>query len=318
MRGQSHVAKTKFAFSLNMTTHSICRSPQTALAFVSRLEATKSSNFETFLSHIDNCDMLSLRPTALDLISLTDPHTKTSAVRALPESLANLSLNSAQVLLEPAGVPGRPARPVLLPAREMPQRSVGTPEGHAGLIHSLVHIECNAVDLALDVIWRFAGMPPAFYGDWLRVAREEALHFQLLVEHLHSLGHAYGDFEAHDGLWHMAYKTRGDLLARMAIVPRTLEARGLDASPAVQSKLVSVGDHRAGAILEIILRDEIGHVAVGNHWYRWLCSQQGLEPISHYQELAKQYAPPKLRGPFNLPARRAAGFVDAELELLGR
>jgi uncharacterized ferritin-like protein (DUF455 family) len=265
----------------------------------------------------------SLRRTALDLILLCDPQAKARAVRALPDSLdalnlAGWTLDVDEVLDEPAGVPGRPARPVLLPAREVPQRSVGTPEGRAGLIHSLVHIECNAVDLALDVLWRFAGMPPAFYGDWLRVAREEALHFQLLLEHLHSLGQAYGDFEAHEGLWHMAHKTRGDLLARMAIVPRTLEARGLDASPAVQRKLVSVGDHRAGAILDIILRDEIGHVAVGNQWFRWLCSQQGLEPISHYQHLAELHAPPKLRGPFNLPARRAAGFVEAELELLGR
>ena len=264
----------------------------------------------------------SLRRTALELILLCDPQAKARAVRALPDSLdalnlAGWTLDMDEVLAEPAGVPGRPARPMLLPAREVPQRSVGTPEGRAGLIHSLVHIECNAVDLALDVLWRFAGMPPAFYGDWLCVAREEALHFQLLIEHLHSLGHAYGDFEAHEGLWHMAHKTRGDLLARMAIVPRTLEARGLDASPAVQRKLVSVGDHRAGAILDIILRDEIGHVAVGNHWYRWLCSQQGLEPIGHYQHLAELYAPPKLRGPFNLPARRAAGFVEAELNLLG-
>jgi uncharacterized ferritin-like protein (DUF455 family) len=265
----------------------------------------------------------SLRRTALELILLCDPQAKARAVRALPDSLealhlAGWTLETDELMDEPAGVPGRAARPVLLPAREVPQRSVGSLEGRAALIHSLVHIECNAVDLALDVIWRFAGMPPAFYGDWLRVAREEALHFQLLVEHLHSLGHAYGDFEAHDGLWHMAHQTRGDLLARMAIVPRTLEARGLDASPAVQRKLVSVGDQRAGAILEIILRDEIGHVAVGNHWYRWLCSQQGLEPISHYQHLAELYAAPKLRGPFNLPARRAAGFVEAELDLLGR
>jgi uncharacterized ferritin-like protein (DUF455 family) len=260
--------------------------------------------------------MLSLRPTALDLISLTDPHTKAHAVRALPNNLVDLSLDSAQVLHEPADVPGRPARPLLLPAREVPQRSVGTPEGHAGLIHSLVHIECNAVDLALDVIWRFTGMPPAFYADWLRVAQEEALHFQLLVEHLHSLGHAYGDFAAHDGLWHMAHKTRGDLLARMAIVPRTLEARGLDASPAVQRKLVSVGDHRAGAILDIILRDEVGHVAIGNHWYRWLCAQRGLDPEALYPRLVAQYDAPHLKPPFNDASRLQAGFSAQELAAL--
>lgn len=264
-----------------------------------------------------------LRRTALDLIRMTDPHAKASAVRELPASLQDCAqlgwrLDTGSNLPEPPGVPGRAQRPVLLPARDVPQRSVGTPEGRAGLIHSLVHIECNAVDLALDVIWRFAGMPPAFYADWLRVAQEEALHFQLLAQHLQSLGHAYGDFAAHEGLWHMAHKTRGDLLARMAIVPRTLEARGLDASPAVRRKLVSVGDHRAGEILDIILRDEIGHVAIGNHWFRWLCAQRGLEPVAQFEHLAKLHAAPRLKGPFNLPARRAAGFDEAELELLQR
>ncbi len=264
-----------------------------------------------------------LRRTALDLIRLTDPHAKARAVRALPlapEALreAGWTLGQDQALVEPEGVPGRAERPLLLPAREVPQRSVGTPEGHAGLIHSLAHIECNAVDLALDAIWRFPGMPAGFYTDWWRVAHEEALHFELLAEHLHRLGHAYGDFTAHEGLWHMANKTRDDVLARMAIVPRTLEARGLDASPAVQRKLVSVGDHRGGEILDTILRDEIGHVAIGNHWFRWLCQQRGLEPVAHYEALALQYGAPRLKGPFNLPARRAAGFEDAELALLGR
>ena len=263
----------------------------------------------------------SLRHTALELILLPDPHAKARAVQALPPSLdamqeAGWILDTEEHIPEPAGVPGRAPRPRLLPAREVPQRSVGTPEGRAGLIHSLVHIECNAVDLALDALWRFAAMPPTFYGDWLKVAREEALHFELLAEHLQTLGHAYGDFDAHEGLWHMAHKTRGDLLARMAIVPRTLAPRGLDAAPAVQRKLVSVGDHRAGAILDIILHDEIGHVAIGNHWFRWLCKQQGLDPLEHYQRLAELYGAPRLKGPFNLPARRAAGFDEAELALL--
>ncbi len=267
--------------------------------------------------------MPSLRRTALDLIRLTDPHAKARAVRELPATLDALQaqgwlLDDRESIAEPPGVPGRPARPLLRPAREMPAYSVGTPEGRAGLIHSLVHIECNAVDLALDAIWRFAGMPAAFYGDWLRVAHEEALHFQLLAEHLHSLGWAYGDFPAHDGLWFMASKTRGDLLARMAIVPRTLEARGLDASPAVRRKLLGAGDVKGAEILTLILRDEIGHVAIGNHWFRWLCAQRGLDALAHWQTLARDYGAPRLNGPFNLEARRAAGFDDAELALLGR
>lgn len=267
--------------------------------------------------------MRSLRPTALDLIRLSDPHAKAGAVRQLPADLQALqadgwTLETDEDLAEPPGVPGRAQRPPLLAAREIPHPSLATAEGRAALIHSLVHIECNAVDLALDAIWRFAGMPAQFYVDWLRVAREEALHFQMLAEHLHSLGWHYGDFPAHEGLWFMAHKTREDLLARMAIVPRTLEARGLDASPAVRRKLIGAGDLRAGAILEIILRDEIGHVAIGNHWYRWLCEQRGLDPVSHYPVLAQAHGAPRLNGPFNWDARRAAGFEEAELALLGR
>jgi uncharacterized ferritin-like protein (DUF455 family) len=147
------------------------------------------------------------------------------------------------------------------------------------------------------------------------VAKEEALHFELLRDHLHTLGFAYGDFPAHQALWDMAQKTQHDLLARLAIVPRTLEARGLDASPPIRAKLVAAGDHRAGAILDIILRDEIGHVAIGNHWYRQQCAERGLDPLSTYAELAERYRAPRLRGPFNLEARRAAGFSDEEMAL---
>jgi uncharacterized ferritin-like protein (DUF455 family) len=178
------------------------------------------------------------------------------------------------------------------------------------------HIEFNAINLALDICWRFAGMPEAFYRDWLRIAQEEAKHFTLLREHLLSLGFDYGDFDAHNALWDMAERTKHDLLARIALVPRTLEARGLDASPAVKRKLVGAGDHRAGEILDVILNDEIGHVAAGNRWYRFVCEQRGLDPIATYAELATRYQAPKLRAPFNLEARRAAGFDEAELAAL--
>jgi uncharacterized ferritin-like protein (DUF455 family) len=221
-------------------------------------------------------------------------------------------------LAEPAGVPGRPARPELRHPSEMKNRAVGSIEGRAALLHALAHIESNAIDLALDIVWRFEGMPEAFYQDWLQVAREEALHFELLHAHLRELGFAYGDFPAHTGLWDMADKTSGDLLARLALVPRTLEARGLDASPAIRHKLISVGDKRGGEIIDIILRDEIGHVAVGNRWYRHLCLQGALDPVHTYAVLALRYGAPTLKGPFNLEARRAAGFDEAELALLGR
>ena len=174
---------------------------------------------------------------------------------------------------EPSGLPGRPDRPELVEPRKLGRRSMQSPEGRAVLLHALAHIEFNAINLALDAVWRFGGMPAAFYTDWLKVAAEEAHHFSLLVARLAEFGHAYGDFPAHDGLWDMCERTRGDVLARMALVPRTLEARGLDASPPIRARLQQAGDHASAAILDVILRDEIGHVLIGNRWFRHLCEQ---------------------------------------------
>lgn len=213
-------------------------------------------------------------------------------------------------------LPGRESKPVLVAPDALPRRGLQKVEGRAALLHSLAHIEMNAVNLALDVVWRFAGLPEAFYLDWMQVAGEEALHFGLLASHLADLGFQYGDFPAHDGLWSMAERTRHDLLARLALVPRTLEARGLDASPAIRSRLAQAGDHRAAAILDRILSDEIGHVGIGNYWYGWLCAERTVDPIDTYRELAQLHSAPRLRGPFNLDARRAAGFTEAELEAL--
>lgn len=216
------------------------------------------------------------------------------------------------------GIPGRPAEPRLVSPRELEHRAVTTVAGRAALLHALTHIEFNAINLALDALWRFDGLPSAYYDDWLLVAAEEAYHFSLLAEHLTTLGdeYHYGCFPAHDGLWVMARKTAGDWLARLALVPRTLEARGLDASPPIRAKLASAGDKAGAAILDIILRDEIGHVAIGNRWYRWGCERAGCEPVETYARLAAQYGAPRLRGPFNLEARRAAGFDDDELAAL--
>jgi uncharacterized ferritin-like protein (DUF455 family) len=195
----------------------------------------------------------------------------------------------------------------------LPRRSVHTPEGHAALLHAVAHIEFNAINLALDAVWRFSGLPEAFYRQWLQVAAEEALHFTLLTDHLATLGRAYGDFDAHDGLWTMARKTAHDPLARMALVPRTLEARGLDATPPMQDKLRAAGDTAAVEILDIILRDEIGHVAVGNRWFAWLCARDGVEPLATFERLRQDHGAPRLKPPFNLAARRRAGFTPEEL-----
>ncbi len=257
--------------------------------------------------------MSSLRESTLAPLLERDALEKVRLALALD---ASQPVDAAARLVEPAGIPGRPARPVLVTHKGLTHGSLRTVEGRAALIHSIAHIELNAVDLAVDVCWRFDGMPEQFYRDWVAIAKEEALHFTLLREHLVSMGFDYGSFDAHNALWEMAERTKHDILARIALVPRTLEARGLDASPAVKRKLVGAGDHRAGEILDLILRDEIGHVACGNRWYRYLCQQRGLDPVSTYAELAAKYEAPKLRAPFNLEARRLAGFDEAELTAL--
>jgi uncharacterized ferritin-like protein (DUF455 family) len=256
----------------------------------------------------------SLRPQALALLQLCLTQDKVAALRELNAS--DWVIDSLIHLDEPANLPGRPQRPELVHPSELKNRAVGTLEGRACLIHALAHIEANAINLALDIIWRFSGMPDNFYFEWWQVVQEEALHFELLESHLRSLGYAYGDFPAHDGLWDMAERTQSDLLARLALVPCTLEARGLDVTPAIRNKLVSVGDQRGAQILDVILRDEIGHVAAGNRWYRLLCLQRGLDPLVTYANLAHQHHAPVLKGPFNLVARRAAGFDEAELAAL--
>ncbi|MEO6353374.1 MAG: ferritin-like domain-containing protein [Burkholderiaceae bacterium] len=263
-----------------------------------------------------------LRAAALYWLCEPDPACKVAGVTslALAWQAGAITLDAPATLTTlttERTIPGQPARPELVAPRDVKRRTMQTPEGRAILIHALAHIEFNAINLALDVIWRFPDMPVAYYADWLQVAGEEALHFSLLAGHLHTLGYAYGDFPAHNSLWEMAAKTAHDVLARIALVPRTMEARGLDAAPPVRAKLAQAGDMAAAGILDIILRDEIGHVGIGNRWYDWLCRQRDLEPVATYARLAQEYAAPLQRGPFNLEARRAAGFSEPELAALG-
>lgn len=256
-----------------------------------------------------------LRTLALQCLCEADVAAKVAAVEAMAAAWDNggMTLVADAVLSAVAAIPGRPLLPALVPPREVKHRSMATVEGRAAMIHALAHIEFNAINLALDAIWRFAGMPPGYYADWLKVAREEAYHFSLLARHLQTLGYSYGDFSAHNSLWELTEKTSGDIVARMALVPRMMEARGLDASPRTRAKLAQAGDEQAAAIIDIILRDEIGHVAIGNRWYGWLCQRRQLEPLAAFAALAVQYKAPILRGPFNLEARRAAGFSEQEL-----
>ena len=263
---------------------------------------------------------MELRTEAFSVLRMCDPVEKAAAAQALYQSVQTerFDLDMDTTPSEVTGVPGRPEKPLLLGTLQVTQRSPFTPQGRAALLHAVAHIEMNAINLAADAAWRFAGMPHQYYIDWIKVAAEEGYHFTLLREHLESLGYQYGDFDAHDGLWTMAERTKDDVLARMALVPRTLEARGLDASPPLQAKLARAGDAGAVAILDIILRDEVGHVRIGNHWYRHLCRKRGIDPVAHYPALVKRYDAPKVRPPLNIPARQAAGFTPEELAYLQR
>ena len=216
----------------------------------------------------------------------------------------------------PADMPGRPVRPLLVAPRHLAQRGLDQPEGRAALVHAVAHIELNAINLAWDAVQRFPAMPEEFAHDWARVADDEARHFTLLLGRLLALGYDYGDFPAHDGLWSMARATAGDVLARMALVPRVLEARGLDVTPGMIDRLEGAGDAETAACLGIILREEVGHVALGSRWFRWLCEQRGLAPRETYFRLLAEHMGGRIRCPLNHPARLAAGFDEAELARL--
>lgn len=263
--------------------------------------------------------MLEMREASLYCLLLNDPQEKSEKVTQLFTDYVDgkLNINFQDLNVEiSSDLPGRPLKPELVDPLSVKKRSMHTPEGRASLLHSLAHIEFNAINLALDAIWRYSQMPREFYEDWLRVAKEEAYHYTLISNRLRESGFSYGDFPAHNSLWEMAQKTQESVLARMALVPRTMESRGLDAVPAIRDRFLQIKDDRTVQILEIILRDEIGHVAIGNRWFNYLCKQNNLDPIVTYSDLAKRYKAPVLRGPFNLEARAAAGFSDKELEMI--
>jgi uncharacterized ferritin-like protein (DUF455 family) len=257
-----------------------------------------------------------LRCAALEALLIADPAAKCAAVLALGAAAAPVDPGAQLAAPAGAAMPGRPARPRLVAPAQVAVRGAGTKSGRAALLHALAHIEFNAVNLALDAVWRFACLPADFYRDWMKVAAEEARHFTLLAERLAALGSRYGDFDAHDGLWEMADKTRDSALVRMALVPRVLEARGLDASPLVRAKLARAGDDESAAVIDVILRDEIGHVAIGNRWFRFLCAAEGREPAAVDAAVRSAHGAPTPRPPFNFDARRAAGFDADELAAL--
>ncbi len=235
------------------------------------------------------------------------------AVRYWQQGL--LSTTDEQPAL-PITDPGRPPRPALVAPRQLSRRRPGSETGRASLLHAIAHIEFNAINLAWDAVYRFRGMPDEYYADWIKVAGEEACHFDLLNTRLQQAGFQYGDFDAHNGLWEMACDTAHDVLVRMALVPRVLEARGLDVTPGMIERLQSAGDEASVKILEIILRDEIGHVETGSRWFHYVCRQRGLKPVDTFRSLLQQYMKGALKGPFHYQARQSAGFDAEEMAML--
>ena len=271
----------------------------------------------------------SLFNAARDCLAAASPEGKVAATHAAAaafrrgelvigadgEACAGGSSGAAASGPEPIRMPGRPPRPRLVHPRELPRRGFGTNEGRAAFIHAIAHIEFNAIDLGWDAVYRFRGMPAQYYADWVMVADDEARHFTMLRDRLRAMGFDYGDFDAHNGLWEMAEKTAHDALSRMALVPRVLEARGLDVTPGMIARLRGQDDATAD-ILEVILEEEVAHVAAGSRWFRWCCERAGVDPEPRFRELLAEYARAVLHGPFNIDARSAAGFSEDELAAL--
>ena len=253
---------------------------------------------------------LTLRRASLQALECKNSLDKVRLVLAIEQ---NLPLGELEQLESRVG---RPDLPELVHPSRVPTRKINQPEGRGMLLHSLAHIEFNAINLALDLLVRFPRMPSQFYTDWLKVAKEEAYHHTLLCERLAAHDLKYGDYLAHDGLWQMAEKTKGSLLARLALVPRLLEARGLDVSPAIREKLAAAGDTASAVVLDIILRDEIGHVAIGNRWFNEVCNNESRDPIEAFETCLQEYLAPRPRSPFNFKARAEAGFSKEELAWL--
>ncbi len=268
---------------------------------------------------VNNLAKIALFDAAYQVLIECDIKTKCDLAKNLYLDLQN---NKFSYSHDNAAVPDKLEKPGLPDVVElvMPQkltnRSVHTKEGHAALIHSICHIEFNAINLAMDAVYRFRDMPQQYYEDWSKVAAEEAYHYTILEQHLNFLGYHYGDFKAHNGLWRMALETAHDPLIRMALVPRVLEARGLDVTPGIIKKLHYIKDNEAIRLLNIIFQDEIGHVAIGTKWFHFLCEQRDVDKHETFLALMEQYIKGKLHGPYHHDARKQAGFSDAELQYL--
>lgn len=256
---------------------------------------------------------------ALRLVMEPDPAAKRERARALHEDLLAERVDIAHPG-RPQRIedPGRPEKPALVPPRELSRRGLGSEHGRASLIHALAHIEFNAINLAADAVYRFPAMPHDFYVDWARVADDESRHFTMLRELLLARDHDYGDFPAHNGLWDTTVKTDHDLLVRMALVPRVLEARGIDVSPGLKKSFEQVGAGDAAEAMDVIYHDEIEHVRIGNRWFHWCCDRANREPRSTFEGLIREYMQGRIKGPFDREGRLHAGFTEEELDDIER
>jgi len=261
---------------------------------------------------------MNLYQQTYDCLMLREVHKKQACVKNLYSNWKNNKLKREDTELHQIKNPGRPDKPELIHPGKLKRRKLGSILGRATLVHAILHIEFNAINLALDAIYRFRDMPDEYYDDWLKVASEESYHFSLLEDRLHDLGHIYGDFPAHNGLWEMVLKTDHDVLTRMALVPRVLEARGLDVTPGMILRLEEAGDCKTVDVLRIILRDEIGHVAIGSRWFRYCCELQNANPEKTFRNLLMEYMGGGLKEPLHTKARLQAGFTQKEIDELVR
>lgn len=257
-----------------------------------------------------------LHEAAWRCLAATDPDVKCRLASAVRVDWLAGALQMAPLALTEGADAGRPDRPELVPPANLPKRRLGSQRGQAAMIHAIAHIEFNAINLAADALYRFQRLPAGFYDDWTRVLEEEARHFGLLQQRLAELGCRYGDFPAHNGLWEMAVRTRSDPMVRMALVPRLLEARGLDVTPGIRAGFERIGDQRTCTILDIILRDEVGHVEAGSRWFNHLCRKAGKDPEATYFELLDAFAPGIPSLPLARDHRLRAGFTVSELDRL--
>ncbi len=246
-------------------------------------------------------------------IKITEPLEKCLAIKNLYENFTKFNLDKIKITR--ITIPGRPKKPKLVDFKDVPNRKKGD-IGLIHTIHAICHIEFNAINLALDAVYRFQDLPEEYYYDWLQVAKEECYHFSLVQNYLKEIGYKYGDFDAHNGLWEMALKTDSDILERMALVPRLLEARGLDVNPLIKKKFINSRYVKMPDLLDIILKDEIGHVKIGSYWFDYICKKRNLNNEDTFIALIKKHIGEKLKPPVNIEARKQAGFKIRELNYI--